>query len=150
MEASTRVGSAIAPGVILLRMGQALATLGRPHDAAHRYAEAVDSFRQAGNLADEGRALYTVAQIQIDLGEDDAAVTSLEATVRIFGEIRDLSRHAVALRTLGETMKNRRDDGSALAYQREAAAILAKVEASRLVPSATSAGRDRDDGEGRN
>lgn len=150
MEASTRVGSAIAPGVILLRMGQALATLGRPHDAARRYTEAVDSFRQAGNLVHEGRALYTLAQIQIDLGKDDAAVTSLEAAVRIFREIRDLSQQAVALRTLGEMMKNRRDDGSALAYQREAAAILAKVEASRLVPSASSAGHDRHDGEGRN
>jgi tetratricopeptide (TPR) repeat protein len=86
-------------------------------------------------VAEEGRALYSLAQVQVDLGEDDAAVTSLEAAVQIFREIRDLSQHAMALRTLGEMMKNRRDDGSALAYQREAAAILAKVEASRLVPS---------------
>jgi hypothetical protein len=66
--------------------------------------------------------------VQADLGDGNAAVASLEAAVRIFSQIRDLRQQALTLRTLGEMMKNRRQDGPALAYERQAAAILAQLD----------------------
>ena len=98
-----------------------------------RYTEAVTGLRQAGDIAVEGEALSSLALVQAGLGDDEAAVGSLEAAVRIFSQIRDLRQQALAMRTLGELMKNRREDGPALAYEQQAAAILAQLDA----PSAT-------------
>jgi tetratricopeptide (TPR) repeat protein len=128
IEANTRVGGAIPAGVIMFRMGQTLAAMGRLQEAVRRYSAAVEGFSEAGHIAEVGRALYSLALVQIELGDSDAAVTSLESAVRIFREIRDLPQQATALRTLGETMKDRSEDGTALAYEREAAAILAELE----------------------
>lgn len=124
--------SPVGVGLISYRIGEALAEMGHLPEAARRYADAKTGFRQAGDILGEGEALHQFALVQAQLGDGDTAVASLETAVRIFNQIRDLRQQATALRTLGEMMKNRREDGPALAYERQAAAILAQLDAPNI------------------
>jgi diguanylate cyclase (GGDEF)-like protein len=135
LVAARRDGSPAGAGLVSFRMGEALAEMGRRQEAARWYTDAVTGFQRAGDMGRKGQALYSLALVQAELNDGNAAIASLEAAMLLFTEIRDLRQQALTLRTLGEMMKNRRENGPALAYEQQAAEILAQLD----TPSLTEA-----------
>lgn len=129
MVIATRIDNFVGLGLGTSRAGDILAALGHPQEAAARYEQAIAAYDMIDGLFEKGMILQSLAPVQQELGQIDAAVASLEAAVRIFATTCDLGKQAEALAALGETVQQQvgRPESESAAYARQAAAVTAQL-----------------------
>ena len=121
---------------------RALLNLGRLHSsddvqtALENYLEALDLWKRLGNADGAGNTLLAIGMAQLQLHQQDAALSSLQQAIPLLHQAEALGREASALVTLNGIYFTNGEIGEALRYVNQALTLSREVKAPTAEASA--------------